>query len=79
MTCRELTDFLTDYVDGELPSDVRAHFEQHMTACPPCHAYLRQYEITIATGRAIGSEPPADIPDELVQAILAARRALPDR
>ena len=43
MTCRELTDFLSAYVDRELPEDVRLRFDAHVAACPACAAYLRSF------------------------------------
>jgi anti-sigma factor RsiW len=78
MTCRELTDFLADYVAGALEARVRRAFEAHLAECPGCIAYLRGYRATIALAKA--SAAPADcvpsdgIPDELIDAILAARR-----
>ena len=51
MTCRELAEFIIEYLDGELPADVRAPFERHLEACPPCECYLRQYRFTVAAGR----------------------------
>ena len=40
MKCRELAEFLIDYVSGELPDETRVHFELHLTRCRNCHAYL---------------------------------------
>lgn len=79
MTCRELIDFLMSYLDGELPEDVRAPFEHHLSRCPPCARYLRQYETTVAAGKAAFADAdcdvPADVPEELISAILQSRRA----
>ena len=47
MTCRELADFLLDYVNEDLPSDVRQSFDRHLTLCPNCVAYVRAYRTTI--------------------------------
>lgn len=78
MTCRELNSFLMDYLSGELPSDKRAVFDEHLNSCPECVAYLRSYEETVRLGRAAFSRPdepvPDEVPDEVVAAILAARR-----
>jgi anti-sigma factor RsiW len=79
VTCREFADFMFDYLAGELPDDVRARFERHLTRCPNCPEYLRQYRDTIRAGRlAFAADTdaplPADVPDDLVQAILAATR-----
>jgi anti-sigma factor RsiW len=78
VTCRELAAFILDYLSGELPGDVRRTFEHHLTICPNCVRYLEQYQATIELGRNALSEPddgvPASVPEELVQAILTARR-----
>lgn len=77
MKCRELAEFLMDYVSNELPPDSRAHFEFHLSKCRNCHQYLVQYEVTIKAGKMacgeMSDELPA-IPDELVRAVLAARQ-----
>jgi anti-sigma factor RsiW len=81
ITCREFDEFIVDYVDGVLPERSRRVFENHLRICPMCRAYLDGYRRTMALGRAAlgaASEPvPADVPDDLVKAILAARRAAP--
>ena len=78
MTCKELVDFLMDYLGGELPENERAVFAQHLEICPPCLAYLNSYQETVALGKqACGSDEGLleDCPEELVNAILAARQA----
>jgi predicted anti-sigma-YlaC factor YlaD len=76
LTCRELADFVGDYLSGELAPEVRAVFDEHLAECAECVTYLRSYEDTIRLARDVaGSEPvPPTVPAELVQAILAARR-----
>ena len=75
MTCRELTDFLDGYLDGSLAPETRATFDTHIGDCPECAAYLASYAATIRLVKAAGGEPvPAGVPEELVEAILAARR-----
>jgi anti-sigma factor RsiW len=65
---------LLDYVEGDLPVDTRRRFDEHMAACPDCVTYLRHYTETVRAGRlAVADEMPADVPDELVTAILKAR------
>lgn len=77
MTCRELVEFLGEYLDDALAADARARFEQHLAACADCAAYLEAYRTTIALGRAAFTHPddpvPDGVPEDLVQAILAAR------
>ena len=78
MTCREFADFMADYLSGELSADVRTSFDHHVSVCPNCSKYLTSYEETVKLGKfAFDDENaavPADVPDELVKAILGARR-----
>jgi len=75
--CRELVEFLADYLSGELPSEQRAAFDEHLTRCPSCVSYTSTYLQALRLGRAVMSgedEPaPAEVPEELIQAVLAAR------
>lgn len=77
MTCREFADFIGDYLNGDLPPDMRTGFDRHLDVCPNCRRYLRSYEETVKLGRrAFDDEDalvPPEIPEELVSAILAAR------
>lgn len=79
MTCREFVDFLMEYLDGNLPGPERECFEEHLAECPDCVAYLATYRETIRLGKAACAEEnealPPEVPNELVQAILAARSA----
>ena len=78
MTCRDLVEFLMDYLSGELPTGQRTAFDEHLGACPECVAYLKIYQETVQLGKDVFKHPdeqvPDEVPDELVQAILAARR-----
>lgn len=78
MTCREFVEFLMEYLSAELPARERACFDEHLAECPDCVAYLQTYKATISLGKAACLHPedpaPQDAPEELVHAILAARR-----
>ncbi len=77
MTCREVVDFLMDYLSGSLAAAERREFERHLEACPPCVSFLKTYERTVALGKEAFSEPDSSaqkVPGELVKAILAAKR-----
>ena len=76
LTCREMTGFLADYLDGTLPLAERGVFEQHLAECRDCVAYLRTYAETIRLARETRDADalPAGVPEDLVRAILAARR-----
>jgi anti-sigma factor RsiW len=78
MTCRELVEFLMDYLDGVLPEPERSCFEEHLGECPDCVAYLASYQEAIRLGKeactAGDDSIPPDVPEDLVRAVLAARR-----
>jgi anti-sigma factor RsiW len=77
MTCQQLIEFLTEYLEGQLPLSQRAAFELHLAICGQCRAYLHNFKATIeVTQKAFSDstvEAPASVPEELVQAILKAR------
>ena len=73
MTCQQLIEFIGRYRDNELDQDARLEFERHLARCPSCVAYLKTYEQTVLLAKASADEPvPAEVPDSLVKAILAA-------
>ena len=74
LTCREILDFLMDYLDGSLSTAQRIVFEEHLAVCPTCVAYLHSYQQTVNLSKAIAQEKAAEAPEDLVQAILTARR-----
>lgn len=48
VTCNELVELVTDYLDGALSRRDRARFEAHIAACTNCREYLAQFQQTIA-------------------------------
>jgi anti-sigma factor RsiW len=56
ITCRELVELVTDYLEGALPEADHARFEEHLAICQPCVAYVEQIRLTIAVSGAIGEE-----------------------
>jgi anti-sigma factor RsiW len=78
MTCREFVEFLWRYIDNDLLPSERATFDDHLAKCPHCVKYLHQYQETTRIGQiavSASNDPvPADVPEDLVQAILKSRR-----
>jgi predicted anti-sigma-YlaC factor YlaD len=78
MTCRDLITFLMDYLDDALGESERVRFDDHLRICPACRAYLQNYTQAIRLGRLSEMDDqaaiPTQVPEELVQAVLAARR-----
>lgn len=73
MICRDVVTFLIDYVEGNLTADEQQNFDRHLALCSSCRAYLRTYRTTIRMEKHAYTAAPPDPPDELVEAILAAR------
>jgi anti-sigma factor RsiW len=76
LTCRQIIDFVQAFLDGELPPREQTIFELHLSICPDCVNYLRSYQATRALSKLAGEEEPTEspIPEDLIQAILAARK-----
>ncbi len=47
LTCRELVEVVTDYLEDRLPPRDRLRFEEHIVICAGCTAYLEQMRQTI--------------------------------
>jgi len=64
-----------DYLEGQLDTNTRARFEEHLTVCADCVRYLSQYRAALRAGRGAFDELPATVPEGLVRAILDAQKA----
>ncbi len=42
LTCRELVELVTDYLEGAMPAPEARRFEAHLTVCPYCVTYVEQ-------------------------------------
>ena len=52
MTCQELVELVTEYLEGTMPRPDRARFEKHLAVCPGCVEYVEQIRQTVrASGR----------------------------
>jgi hypothetical protein len=61
MTCAELVELVTAFLEGGLDSDTERRFVEHLTICDGCEIYLEQMRRTIDE---IGKVPPESLPDE---------------
>jgi anti-sigma factor RsiW len=80
VTCRTFADLVMDFLDGALPLAAREACAAHLAGCATCSAYLTGYRATVDLGKAHGGDAgdrPPDVPEDLVQSILAARRLKP--
>ena len=71
VTCREVVELVTAYLDGALAPDQATLFEQHLNFCDGCDWYADQMRTTIA---AVGRIEPAEVPPDMRDRLLAAFR-----
>jgi anti-sigma factor RsiW len=72
LSCQELVELVTDYLEGALSSEEHARFEAHLDECVNCVTYLEQMRSTIRLTGTLRSE---DLDPHAEQAMLAAFQA----
>ena len=58
LTCRELGELVTAYLEGSLPPSQRDRFEAHHRGCSNCQAHVSEVRLTVSTLAQL--QPPAD-------------------
>jgi anti-sigma factor RsiW len=71
LSCRELVELVTEYLEGALAPAEMARFERHLARCDGCRAYLEQMRATVA---ALGHLPPESLSPQAEEELLAAFR-----
>jgi len=67
LTCKELVELVTDYLESALSRRDRKRFEQHIDGCTNCTEYVAQFRETIRlTGTLREQDVPKEAADELV-------------
>ena len=75
MTCEELVELVTDYLEAALSADDRLRFEDHLAICDGCTAYLDQMKRTIRTvGYLREDDVQGEARDRLLEAFRTWRR-----
>jgi len=69
LVCRELTELVTDFVEGRMSFFDRLRFRFHIAMCRHCREYVRQ----IAKTRQLLGESPPEPPSPEVEAELLRR------
>lgn len=69
LTCRELVELVTDYLEARLSIEDRTRFELHLAYCAWCRTYLRQMQQVLETAGELTEESIApEARDELLAA-----------
>jgi hypothetical protein len=71
LTCKELTEPITEYLEGHLSVRQWVRFQVHVGICWHCRAYLRQMKMTI---RALGQIAEDRVSPELCEELLVRFR-----
>jgi anti-sigma factor RsiW len=76
LSCQELVELVTDYLEGSLSDQDRARFDDHLAMCTGCRNYLAQMRITIAAlGRLSEASISAQARDDLLGAFRNWKKA----
>jgi anti-sigma factor RsiW len=68
LTCQELVELVTDYLEGTLSRREREAFEAHLAGCTNCSVYVEQFRQTIELS---GTLRESDVSPEAADALLA--------
>jgi anti-sigma factor RsiW len=71
ISCQELVELVTDYLEGVMPAELRVRFERHVESCSGCHTHLEQMRATI---RITGVLSPESLSPEAEKTLLHAFR-----
>jgi predicted anti-sigma-YlaC factor YlaD len=75
VTCQEVVELVSDYLDQALEPEEASLFEQHVNFCDGCDWYLDQMRTTISTvGRVTEEEVPPEARDRLLGAFREWKR-----
>lgn len=75
LSCKEICEFLCDYVDGSLNATSKSAFDAHVAACSHCKDYLTTYAETIRLSKRCCCpklQPPPPLPEDMIKAIVNA-------
>ena len=72
LTCQEMVELVTDYLEDRMDDDARARFEAHVAECDACTLYIEQMRMTIV---ALGHIPAETISPEAEDELVAAFRS----
>ena len=71
LTCAELVELVTNYLEGQLADDERRSFDAHLADCDGCSTYVEQMRASIAVS---GRVPDPALTPELEQRLVDAFR-----
>jgi anti-sigma factor RsiW len=73
MTCRELVELVTEYLEGRLPDATCQEIDAHLTACDGCTVYIEQMRVTL---EALGRIPEQTVSTVAREKLIATFREM---
>ena len=71
LTCQEIVELVTEYLEQALGPEDATLFEEHMNFCDGCSWYLEQMRVVVAT---VGQVVEEDVPEDAREQLLSAFR-----
>ena len=71
LSCQQMVELVTEYLDGVMEPRRRARFEAHLAGCDGCSNYLEQFRTTVAV---VGRIDVADVPESVMNELVSAFR-----
>ena len=76
LSCQEVVELVTDYLERVLPAGETALFEQHLNFCDGCILYVEQMRRVVDTaGRVREQDVPVEARDRLLTAFREWKRS----
>jgi predicted anti-sigma-YlaC factor YlaD len=75
LTCREIVELVTAYLEDALHPVDRERFEEHLVFCDGCDNYLEQMRQTVRLSGRIEADIPSGLEERLLEAFLGWQRA----
>jgi anti-sigma factor RsiW len=76
LSCQELVEVVTDYLEGRMDEAEAARVEAHLALCPPCVHYIAQIEVLLQLGATDRERELPALAERLLPAFRSFRRGL---
>ena len=69
VTCKDFLDGISDYIDNDVPADLRRKLETHISECPNCWVVFDTTKKTIQIYKGMEAQ---DLPEDVQKRLLSA-------
>lgn len=75
LSCQQMVELVTEYLDGVMEPRRRARFEAHLAGCDGCTNYVEQFRTTVSV---VGRLEVDDVPEPVMAELISAFRTWAD-